>query len=258
MVREFLKENYYFVLALGFSATLMAIFLAYNVFKLESDIVMILLATLGLAPLMYYTIKIEEEFDMHHKKELKDLKHHFPVFGMYLLLFLGSFLAFLLVYLSFSENIIYSIFDAQINSIGAQLSFNSFFDGVLSIFFNNSKILLLCIVFSLIYGSGALLILLWNASVLAVVIGDFIREHAIGSNALMGSLQAVFLFGFHGVFEILAYFIGAFAGGIISVAIIRHHWSSKKFKFILKDATVLATLSVVLLFIGAVVEMLVL
>lgn len=256
MVKEFLKENYLFVLALGFSATLAAMFLSYNIFKVQSDIVMILLTTLGLAPLMYHTMKIEESYDMHHKKEWKDLKHHFPIFGIYLLLFFGAFLAFLLAYLSFSEGIISSLFSTQLSSIGSHLSFDSFFQGVSSIFMNNAKILLLCIILSLFYGSGALLILLWNASVLAVVIGDFIRENA--SNSIFGGFSVLWLFGIHGIFEILAYFIGAFAGGIISVAIIRHHWSSKKFKFVLKDATTLVAISVLVLFIGSIIEMLVL
>ena len=57
----------------------------------------------------------------------------------------------------------------------------------------------------------------------------------------------------HGIFEFGAYFFGAIAGGIFSVAIIREKlWSAKK--LVLKDCAVYFIISIALVIVGAVVE----
>jgi uncharacterized membrane protein SpoIIM required for sporulation len=58
----------------------------------------------------------------------------------------------------------------------------------------------------------------------------------------------------HGIPEIMAYFYGGLAGGIISVAVIRHHYTSKKFLTIVEDSADLVMLSIFLLVVGALLE----
>ncbi len=58
----------------------------------------------------------------------------------------------------------------------------------------------------------------------------------------------------HGVPEILAYFIAGLAAGIVSIAIIRHDFNSKKFQHILLDSTDLLLLSLAVLLIAALLE----
>ena len=58
----------------------------------------------------------------------------------------------------------------------------------------------------------------------------------------------------HGFFEILAYFIGGLAGGIISVAIINHDVRSPKFRIILKDSFDLILIAIAILIIAAFIE----
>ena len=58
----------------------------------------------------------------------------------------------------------------------------------------------------------------------------------------------------HGVFEIAAYFTGALAGGIISVAVVRHEAFTKEFYHVVKDSFDLIVLAVVILFFAAMVE----
>jgi len=58
----------------------------------------------------------------------------------------------------------------------------------------------------------------------------------------------------HGWLEILAYFIAALAGGIISVAIARHSFASASFRRVVSDSVDLIALSVGTLFMAAVVE----
>ena len=58
----------------------------------------------------------------------------------------------------------------------------------------------------------------------------------------------------HGVPEIGAYFAGALAGGIVSIAVIKHDIKSPKFWTILQDSLNLVILAVVILFIAALIE----
>ena len=58
----------------------------------------------------------------------------------------------------------------------------------------------------------------------------------------------------HGFPEISAYFIGALAGGIVSIAVIRHDTKSEKFWRILQDSLNLIILAVVVLFVAALME----
>jgi uncharacterized membrane protein SpoIIM required for sporulation len=119
------------------------------------------------------------------------------------------------------------------------------------------------VLFSFLYGAGAIFILMWNASVVGTAIGNFIRtEVAALANQVASSLGAYFsvvsigLFKYviHGFPEILAYFIAALAGGIISIAIINHDFSTRKFEHIILDSADLLMLSIFVLFVAAVLE----
>jgi len=96
-------------------------------------------------------------------------------------------------------------------------------DSVSIIFFNNAFFVMVpVLVFSFIYGAGAVFLIGWNASVLGVLIGKDIVGYAAthgGPTALyIASCRMLGLFP-HGLFESLGYFAGAISGGIIGVAI---------------------------------------
>jgi uncharacterized membrane protein SpoIIM required for sporulation len=122
-----------------------------------------------------------------------------------------------------------------------------------------------CILFSFIYGSGAIFILAWNASVIGTAIGNFVRTGLAASAAAIGAgfgithyLQVIslglFKYSIHGIPEILAYFTAGLAGGIISVAVIRHDMKTRKFEHILLDSADLLIISIVLLVVAAFLE----
>jgi uncharacterized membrane protein SpoIIM required for sporulation len=132
------------------------------------------------------------------------------------------------------------------------------------IFFNNVKVLLFAILFSFVFGAGAIFVLAWNASVIGTAIGNFIRGNLALYSELIGLDRiakyfhvisiGLFRYVIHGIPEILAYFVGALAGGIISVAIIKHDFGSVKFEHIVLDAADLLFISIGLLFLAAVLE----
>ncbi len=117
------------------------------------------------------------------------------------------------------------------------------------IYANNSVVLGLAILFSFVWGAGALFLLGWNAS----VIGVFIGKEVLEKDWMAGLLKAL---GYipHGLPEVMAYFIGSIAGGIISVALTKKKYKTHEFEQIAKDVLFLLVLSYVVLFVGALVE----
>jgi stage II sporulation protein M len=121
-------------------------------------------------------------------------------------------------------------------------------DRLFHIFANNMYVLLFCLVFSLIFGAGVIFILAWNASVIAAAIGIFTKSDLA---ALPYGLMRYMI---HGLMEIGSYFVVALAGGMISVAVIKHETGTEKFWEVLQDSLNLIIIAVVVLFLAAIVE----
>ena len=117
------------------------------------------------------------------------------------------------------------------------------------IFFNNFWVLNLAIIFSFLYGAGAIFLISWNASVIGTFIGIEIFEKSIASGIerLLGYFP-------HGSFEVLGYFFGAVAGGVVSVAMISKTHRQHAIEIIAKDAVILVIIAYLFLAIGAVIE----
>lgn len=264
---------------LGFIYTSLAMFLAYMIFKQYSSLFMIFLSTIASIPITYKLIKMEEQKDLTDTTEIILLKEHWKALSAMMYLFLGATLAFILWYTVLPADTVSILFESQTSTIisingrtatvvesatesitGNVTSFNIFS----KIFFNNIKVLLFCVLFSFLYGAGAIFILTWNASVIGTAIGNFIRKSiasiatqygSVGIGSYFGVVSiGLFKYAIHGIPEILAYFVGALAGGIISIAIINHDVESRKFEHVILDAADLLMLAIAITFIAAVLE----
>jgi uncharacterized membrane protein SpoIIM required for sporulation len=128
--------------------------------------------------------------------------------------------------------------------------------------FNNLRLLFLFVSFAFIFGAGALLLLTWNAAVVGVAIGNLIKQTIVSTAGIYSKTAGYFMalpfsflaFFVHGIFEVLGYFVGAIAGGIFSVSIVRKHYLSPYFRRIMKDVALLMTLAIALIVIGSLVE----
>jgi uncharacterized membrane protein SpoIIM required for sporulation len=254
---------------IGLLYTSIALFLSLWIFKEYASLVMVFLVTLACVPLIYSTIKIEEKKDLVIDDEKKLLKEHGKALSFFMFLFLGITLAIALWYVFLPTALVNDLFSIQqqtIVDINSDITGNAIaeFNMLSKIFFNNIKVLVFCLLFSFVYGTGSIFILSWNATVIGVAIGNLIRSQISLYSANVGLVKVgnyfqVFSLGLlrymtHGVPEILAYFVGGLAGGIISVAVIRHDFGTKKFEHILLDSTDLIILSVVLLVVAALIE----
>lgn len=116
------------------------------------------------------------------------------------------------------------------------------------IFANNIYVLIFTIIFSLIFGAGVIFVLAWNASVIAAAIGIFTQSN------LAALPLGLARFMIHGIPEIAAYFVAALAGGIISIAVIKHEVGTDRFWEVLQDSLNLIILSVIILLFAALIE----
>ena len=135
-----------------------------------------------------------------------------------------------------------------IKEISKTNSFITAQEKLLRIFSNNVYVLIFTLIFSLIWGAGAIFVLAWNASVIAAAIGIFSKADI--TTIPFGILRYMI----HGMPEIAAYFIGALAGGIISIAVIKHDTKTEKFWNILQDSFYLIVISILILIVAALIE----
>ncbi len=230
---------------------------------------MVFLIVLATVPSLYVTVKNEEELDLKYEKETTLLKEHSKVLLFLLFLFLGITFALVLSYVFLPPEVVSPLFGLQeraISSVNQNIQGNitggvAKLDYFVKILTNNLKVLFFCLLFSLLYGTGAIFILTWNDSVIAAAIGGVIKTELAQTASLVGfaSISAYFgatAYGFlrymtHGILEIAAYFVMGLAGGILSVAIIKHNLQEDR---VLVDALDLIFISLGLLLIAGIVE----
>lgn len=232
-----------------------------------SGILIVTFTVMFTLPFMYHLIKNEEEKDIEYIGFFRILKEHNRALLALLFLFVGLVIAYSFWYLILPSN--YN-FNAQIemfcqinqpgNINGCVSQFQPISeagkitgniastDKILSIFSNNVYVLIFTLIFSLIFGAGAIFVLAWNASVIAAAIGIFAKSSL--SNLPLGVARYLI----HGIPEIAAYFVGALAGGIVGIAIIKHDSKTEKFWSVLQDALNLVIIAVIILLIAAMME----
>jgi uncharacterized membrane protein SpoIIM required for sporulation len=281
---EYAENKPSLMILIGFVYTSLAMFLSYYIFEAYCSIFMIFLATIAATPIIYRLMKMEEQKDMTDVEEKTLLKEHSKALSAFMYIFIGATLCFAFWYVLLSPSMTSSLFHSQtatMSAINGRVIDATYTDasGAFStsitgnaisplsafsrIFFNNIKVLLFCILFSFMYGAGAIFILMWNASIVGAAIGMFVKSsitvltHTCGVNvgtAFCAVSSGVLRYAIHGIPEILAYFVAALAGGIISIAVINHEFASRKFEHVLLDSADLLMLAIGILFVAALLE----
>ena len=254
---------------IGFIYATIGVFLSLWIFKEYSSMIMVFLTVLATIPLIYSALKFEEKKDIVMEEGAALMKEHAKALAVIIFMFLGITLAFGFWYTMLPADIIEVLFKTQSQTISG---INSYASGQVIqastlfklILLNNIKVLTFCVFFAFIYGFGAIFILTWNASVIGAAIGNFIRTRveATAVTVGFGKLAAYFQFFslsltrymIHGIPEIIAYIIAGLAGGIISMAVIRHDFGSKKFEKVLFDSSELIIIALLFLVLAAFIE----
>jgi len=218
-------------------------------------------------PFMYFLIKQEAEEDEQVEGFFSVWKMHSDAMYAFMWLFLGFIVAFSFWNIALGDA---NLFNAQIETycvinspgnledcVNNYYSFNQpqvtgaaiqGFGRFIAIIENNAFVMLFTLLFSLVFGAGAIFILAWNASVIAGAIGIFTKQ------SLLEIPIGLARYMIHGFPEIAAYFITALAGGMFGVGAIRNGIRSQKFLRVVENVVVLLFISIMILVFAAAVE----
>ena len=228
------------MLPIGFTYVGVASLLSLWLFPAQASVASVLFVVVAGLPLMLGIFQFEE-----FKSKTK-VSGHEQVWPFFIFLFVGMVGGYVAMHLLLPAAQVQNLFFAQQNAIehitGNAIGLNL---GMQEILLNNLKVLAVAAILSVLYGAGAIFILAWNASTIAAAIG------AAASHSLAGGLAYYLL---HGIPEIGAYFLAGLAGGIISFAIIRHDYKTKKFKKVLWNAADIMLAAIILLIVSAFIE----
>jgi hypothetical protein len=237
-----------------------------SILKEGSGLLVVTFTVICCLPFMYYLIKLEEGKDIEINDSGKLIKEHSKAIRALIWMFLGFVVAFSVLYIVLPDQAGQN-FNFQIKTFCAINSPSNFdycigqhgiaptgtgaatrMGSVTGIFANNIYVLIFTIIFSLAFGAGAIFILVWNASVIAAAIGIFTKKSLV--HLPLGLARYMI----HGIPEIGAYFVGALAGGIVSVAVIRRDLVGEGRWRILQDSLLMIIIAIVILFLAALME----
>ena len=215
-------------------------------------------------PFMYFIIMREEEEDEEIEGFFSVWRIHKDAIYALMWLFMGFLVSFSIFFIILQDE---NLFNAQIgtyctiNSPGniegciSQFNFDTAFTGAatkearfLSIIINNVSVMIFTLIFSLIFGAGAIFVLAWNASVIAAAIGVFSKY------TLTDIPLGIARYMIHGFPEIAAYFITALAGGIFGVGVLRNGIRNRIFLRVLGNSVILLFIALIILVLAAVIE----
>ena len=216
-------------------------------------------------PFMFYLIKKEEIEDEEVAGFFSVWRIHRDAIYSFMWLFLGFVIAFSFWYILLGDQ---NLLNAQSETYCMINSPNSIEDCVsqysieklnptgnaakearlLSIISNNIYVMIFTLIFSLIFGAGAIFVLAWNASVISAAIGIFTKYQ------LTEIPTGLARYMIHGFPEIMAYFITALAGGIFGVGVIRNGFANVKFLRVLENVVLLMFIALLFILAAGVIE----
>jgi uncharacterized membrane protein SpoIIM required for sporulation len=250
------------MLPLSFIYSSVAVVLSSWIFP-SNDLAVVAFTVIASIPLMVSIMRFEEDKEeMSRNINLGLHKQLLPFFAYF---FFGLTLSFTFWFSVLPAQLAGSLFSSQLHTINDINSYvvsgNIIKSGEFwRIFLNNVRVLAFAIIFSLLYGAGAIFIITWNASLVGVAIASLARSSvAVAAGTTAGhyvtsySLQIV-KYMLHGMPEIMGYFVGGLAGGILSVSLVKKEFGTELFNKALKDFSMLCVISVVFLFVAALIE----
>src|SRR3989344_4932395 len=175
-------------------------------------------------------------------------KNHSDILVVYIFLFLGIFLSYLLISLFLPYSTILDYFSVQLNVVSSISN-----SALTNIIFNNLLVFVISFLLSFIFGAGGILFLIWNASVWGVVLSFFLKDSLANGQLILLLVNFVSILP-HLITEATAYIGAAIIGGVVSKAILLEKMFSKRFNQILTQAAILLIIGAVLVVIAAFME----
>ena len=249
-IRDALK-NPWGIFVTGGVVSVTCLFISFVIFPQAVGVYTTFLITIAMTPFMVNLTRREEEREEHIvARNMKQnlIQRHREILVVYAAFFSGMILSFSIIFLMLPAPVVEHLFQEQVETIKLIRGNATFFGSFETILLNNIGVLFVSFLFSFLFGAGAIFVLTWNATILSTAIG-LSAKTAGGYIALPFAILFYFP---HGSLEILAYFIGAIAGGIVSAALMRSNkkWSTT----VLKDSFIFLGIAVAILVLAAFIE----
>lgn len=263
------ERNPWDVAFLGFIVSSFAVWIGYymtDFIPADPSMLALAITVMALAPLVYRILVIEEvkeECADHHSLH-GFITRHMDVIGVYSFLFIGLVASFAFWYAVLpaeasgmpSSSEVFGLQSDAVQGVQHKISGAATSpvpeavrqEHFTQLYNNNLQVMWLCFLASFLFGAGGLWLMAWNSSTIGVYIGVAIKENFVQGISLPFGISM------WAIPEVLAYAVAAIAGGIISVAITRHHFKSEKFWLTVFDAMLFMLIALFLVFIGAYVE----
>lgn len=256
-----IERNLIFALLLGFGYAVIGIGVSVILFPEDPAIVSLAFISLMFYPSINTLLKQEEEIEA--TKDTFSLREFFGehkhMFRVYILFFLGILLAFSFFSMVLPSLATNHIFENQINIMAGagsartiRFSMKLFID----LFQNNLSVLLLCFIAALIFGDGAIFLIIWNASVWGTIFGNLARTAAfnVDKNPFIYFWIILVIVFPHMILEAFSYVCSATAGGVISKGLVGEKFYSERFRFIIKNIILLLIFALLVLVIAVTIE----
>lgn len=229
---------------LSFFYTFFAVVTAYLLFPSETGIVSVFLQSFALLPAFDYILE-KNRTDIWEKK-CSSVHANTETAWAIMSLMLGAFFVYLVISLYLPASLTETAFLKQLDGAPrhlTQMNFSSFVD----IFRHNVAVLFIFLFFSMVYRSGAIFVVVWNASVWGCVLGYIAKTVHSGPIFFVCFMP-------HMIAEASSYILASMAGLFFSKGISKYSWSSDAFHRVLGAAFFLFCVSILLLLIAAGLE----
>jgi len=201
--------------------------------------------------------RIESRHGLHHF-----FKNNKLVFYAYFAAFLGIFIGYLFLgslsgvsldvqkaYLEQGQGLDRDVIDGFVDSKLVP-SMNQFF----ALLSQNLGVMVICFILSIFYGAGAIFLIIWNGSIAAAFLIFMFKS--VLFTQLQNFILTVILM-IHLVPEIAGFILASIAGAIVSQAILTEKIKSRRFKNVMKNVCMLFVLAILLVIVGAFLELMV-
>ncbi len=238
---------------LGFIFVLVGFITSFLIFVSGMSVAMIGLSSMLMVP---YAMKI---LGVETSRYVTIFSPKNAAIKFYSFLFFGMAFAYTILFGVLSPKTLQIAFKSQLEVIGAPLSssvagglagaFSVNWNLFYSIVTNNMLIVIVAILLSFVYGTGAIFVLNYNASIAGIVYGSIINAFIWGGVPLFAY---PWLYLPHTILEILAYLLAAIAGSALSKPM-----TNRSKNLIYRDVSLLFAGAVALVLLGGYVEVIV-
>ncbi|MBN2880939.1 stage II sporulation protein M [Candidatus Woesearchaeota archaeon] len=234
LLKEENKLNLFLLFIGTLGITLFSAFLNFPMGK--NSMFLVSLITLGLAYPVTRYIRFRDREEITKKlKETTLLKRHEQEVVVYLTIFLAVVIG---IFLTARLTTDFSMQQAFLSSISGNATSSLPFTKIL---LNNLLVLILTLAITLLLSSGLLLVLVWNASIIAYALTQ-VSNPLITGIAFLG----------HGLVEVAGYIIVGIAASLLSYKIENYKEASKS--KVIKDVVILTAIGITTIFLAAILE----